>query len=131
MQRIIARAIMMSAVVFVVACGGGHGMGLSGLLGVKTVDQDWGACLKAVNVTVSHASGRSADNAGVPGMFLRFGDFAHRASFFVTDIGTPNARATAADNHTTGLLRQAEGMQPNCAGQRSGELPADFAGTSP
>lgn len=113
----------------VAACSGAHRVsGLTGLQAVKTVDEDWGACLARVSVPVSHAYGGRADNGGQGGMLIKL---ARHANFFVNDPGKPDSHATPADQNTAKLLDQAEAMQPDCAGKRSGTLPPAFAGSSP
>jgi hypothetical protein len=129
MGRKVGAVVLGVVVVAMVACSGHHRVsGLTGLQAVKTVDEDWGACLKLVYVPVNHASGAEADNAGRPGVLIKL---ARHANFFVTDPGTAGSQATPADQNTTKLLRQAEAIQPDCVGKRSGTLPPNFAGSSP
>lgn len=118
-----------SVMALAAACSGHHRVsGLTGLQAVKTVDANWGACLKLVYVPVSHASGGAADNGGRTGILI---SLARHANFFVNDPGGPDSHATPADQNTAKLLAQAEAIQPDCIGKRSGTLPPYFAGSPP
>jgi hypothetical protein len=124
--RTVLAAVFGVGAVLSSGCSGPHHISyLEGLQSVKAIDQQWGACLKVVGVTVTHGStGAGADEAGQSGLLIKL--FGH-ANFFVTDWGTPHATAVPADDMTRKLVARAEAQQPDCSGRPSGLLPPTFA----
>jgi hypothetical protein len=112
-------------------CGSNHlgpfPTGLAGLKAVRTIDDDFGACLKLVGVRVGHgANGQLGDQSGVPGIVITLHDAG--VSFFVNSSqSTASQTASPVNRAAQQMIARAEGISPGCAGKPSGTLPPDFA----
>jgi hypothetical protein len=113
------------------ACAANHlgpfPTGLVGLKAVRTVDQDWGECLRLVGVRMGGIRGEVGDQAGTPGIILTF--LGPRAEFLVLHPGQPESETATPENDAARkLVAQAQAIRPSCPGKPSGTLPPAFAG---